>query len=390
MDERIRESSGLKWNPQNVKLVRKQLDQIIVAIKTGTFRYANVFPKSSKRDHFSEKERSIYSDPVSPDQVNCLDYINLWFDLRIKNGRVTGRTLWANKSLLRLYLKPYFGEMTFADLNSCVFEHFIAWARKRCYRKKTVSNETINKCFNLLSKISKDAAIEYEWDSGYNPFFGFIKLPVKDSYEKIFPFSLEEQEKLIAELQKRWRPYFMFAFRSGLRQGEQFAIKPEDIDWGNKMLYIRRAMTRDENGKRIEGSTKNKYSRRTIKLNQSMFDALIAQKEIYNQFKGKYFFCSPKGHLVHQGNLRNRVWLPALKRAELEIREMKQTRHTFTTIALGAGENPLWIANVLGHRNTRMIVNVYSKYVENANGSKDGNILDSLYQEKKGTKSNNE
>jgi len=69
---------------------------------------------------------------------------------------------------------------------------------------------------------------------------------------------------------------------------------------------------------------------------------------------------------------------------------MKQTRHTFATIALGAGENPLWIANVLGHRNTRMIVSVYSKYVENAHGSKDGNILDSLYQEKKGTKSNNE
>ena len=63
---------------------------------------------------------------------------------------------------------------------------------------------------------------------------------------------------------------------------------------------------------------------------------------------------------------------------------MKQTRHTFTTIALSAGENLLWIAKDLGYRNTRMIVNVYSKYVENAHGLKDGNILDSLYQEKKG------
>ena len=121
-----------------------------------------------------------------------------------------------------------------------------------------------------------------------------------------------------------------------------------------------------------------------------MFDALIAPKEIYNQFKGKYFFCSQKGHFVHQSNLRNKVWLPALKRGCLEIRDMKQTRYTFTTIALGAGENHLWIAKVLGHRNIHMIVNVYSKYVENAHGSKNGNIPDSLYQEKKGIKSNNE
>ena len=61
LDERIRESSGLKWNPQNVKLVREQLDRIIVAIKTCTFRFANVFPESSKRDHFSEKDRIRYS-----------------------------------------------------------------------------------------------------------------------------------------------------------------------------------------------------------------------------------------------------------------------------------------------------------------------------------------
>ena len=118
-----------------------------------------------------------------------------------------------------------------------------------------------------------------------------------------------------------------------------------------------------------------------------MFDAMEKQKRIYDQFNGEYFFCNTIGGLVKPSNLRRNVWLPALKKAGLKIREMKQTRHSFATLALSCGENPLWIAKIMGHRNTDMIIRVYSKYVENAAGSKDGTAFDGIYQ---GTKSNNE
>jgi integrase len=117
-----------------------------------------------------------------------------------------------------------------------------------------------------------------------------------------------------------------------------------------------------------------------------MLSALESQKKIYDQFKGKYFFCNTTGGLVNPSNLRRNVWWPALKEAGLKIRDMKQTRHSFATIALSCGENPLWIARFMGHRNTDMIIRVYGKYIENANGSKDGTAFDSIYQ---GTKSNN-
>jgi integrase len=89
---------------------------------------------------------------------------------------------------------------------------------------------------------------------------------------------------------------------------------------------------------------------------------------------------------VNPPNLRRDVWWPALEKAGLKVREMKQTRHSFATIALSCGENPLWIARVMGHRNTDMIIKVYSRYVENAVGSKDGAAFDGLYQ---GIKSKN-
>jgi integrase len=60
-------------------------------------------------------------------------------------------------------------------------------------------------------------------------------------------------------------------------------------------------------------------------------------------------------------------------------REMKQTRHSFATNALNCGENPLWIAKVMGHRDTDMIIKVYGKYIEDAGGRSDGSKLDGQY-----------
>jgi integrase len=248
-----------------------------------------------------------------------------------------------------------------------------------------VSNETINKIFIPLKMICKDAAIEYGWGGAYNPFFGFKRLPEGDPYEKISPFSLEEQGILVAQLSDHWKPFFLFAFSSGLRQGEQIALKPEDVDWSQKILHVRRAITLNEDGKLIEGLTKNKYSRRKIKLLPNMLMALRAQKKIYDQFGCKYFFCSAEGKLIHPSNLRQRVWIPALEKAGLEIREMKQTRHSFATVSLSSGENPLWIAKVMGHRNTEMVIKVYAKYVEDTYGTADDNLHYNTYQGNKGS-----
>jgi integrase len=152
--------------------------------------------------------------------------------------------------------------------------------------------------------------------------------------------------------------------------------------WERDLLHIKRAITRDEDGKIMIGRTKNKYSRRTIRLIPVMRSALEEQKKIHDNIKGEFFFSSPTGAMVDTSHLRKRVWKPALKQAGLDYREMKQTRHSFATNALSCGENPLWIARVMGHRDTDMIIRVYGKYIENFNGNLDGNNLNDFYKGK--------
>ena len=384
MGERVRESSGLQWNEENAKAVRQQLDAIIVGIKLGSFSFAKVFPTSKKQEYFHEKEMLLFGGNKAPDEVLFGGYAWTWYGLLRDSGRVAQRTLLGYRRYLELYLVPFFGQLAFGGLNKDVFQKFISWAKRQQLRERPISNTTVNKIFVPMKMICKDAAIEYDWGNTYNPFYGFKKLPESDPYEKILPFSTGEQGSLVAELPDHWKPYFQFAFRSGLRQGEQIGLKPGDIDWSKRLLHIRRAITLDENGKIIEGETKNRYSRRTIKLNQSMLAPLKLQKEIHERFGCEYFFCTSQGKRIHPSNLRQRIWIPTLKKAGSQIREMKQTRHSFATVALSCGENPLWVAKVMGHRNTDMIIKVYSRYVENEGGASDGARLDKAFQGTKG------
>jgi integrase len=244
LGERVRESSGLRWNEKNARLVREQLDRIMMNIRAGTFRFHETFPASKRRDYFQKQEMLLYGFKKKPEDVRIKEVALQWYDLRRESQRITGRTLLGYKHCLDAYLTPVFGDMTLGQLNSTVFEKFISWARKRkLTKKKSVCNKTINKFFIPLKMMCKHAAIEHGWAGTFDPFFGFKKLLESDASEKILPFSLKEQKQVNEALPEHWKPYFDFAFCSGLRPGEQIALKADDIDWQNGILHVRRAIT---------------------------------------------------------------------------------------------------------------------------------------------------
>jgi hypothetical protein len=52
-------------------------------------------------------------------------------------------------------------------------------------------------------------------------------------------------------------------------------------------------------------------------------------------------------------------------------------------MALSCGESPLWISKTLGHRNSEMIIKVYGKYMENAQGTVDLSVFYNIVEENK-------
>ncbi|MBZ0256426.1 site-specific integrase [bacterium] len=382
LGERVREQSNYVWSDENAKNVRDQLDRIDVAIKDGSFRFSTVFPNSKHIAKFDQLERDQLNRKPEPDQVRIGEYLGQWLEEKANSGHVEGRTVGYNDSIIRNHIKPYFADRYFSEITAAEINRFYAWSRDRkVIRKlKPLSNNHLIKIVNVLKAICKDAAIEYGWKADYNPFFGFKNLPKDDNRDDIKPFTLSEQKKILSQIPEHWKPFVKFAFVSGIRQGEQLALKPEDIDWQKRTLTIKSAITKDKDGHKVEGPTKNRYSRRTINLIPSMYDALFKQKAIHDKIGGKYFFITPTGKGIDASNFFKRVWIPALESAGVEYRPMKQTRHSFVTLALSKGENPLWISKVVGHRDTEMVFKVYSRFVENINGQ-DGSKLSDAFQD---------
>jgi integrase len=223
------------------------------------------------------------------------------------------------KRQLELYIDPFFGDMFFSDLNPSVFLEFVVWAKEQQYRGKPVSNKTINKCLAPLRLATEEATIRYNWGATFNPFFGYKRLPEKDGDYKIEPFSLKEQEQIINSLPHHWKPYFQFSFCSGLRQGEQFALNEKDIGCESGTISKTKALTLDKNGSRTTGNTKNKYSRRIFGMSPAMRKVLKEQVTISNKLQSEYLFCTKQGNLLNHANLCNRVWIPALKKANISF-----------------------------------------------------------------------
>ena len=81
------------------------------------------------------------------------------------------------------------------------------------------------------------------------------------------------------------------------------------------------------------------------------------------QEKGTYVFSNAWGGPLDLTNIRHRIWYPTLARAGLRLRDLYQTRHTFASLMLHSGEDPAWIALMMGHTTTKMLYECYAAFI---------------------------
>ncbi len=228
-----------------------------------------------------------------------------------------------------------------------------------------------------LRVIVKDAIDEYGWFDLHDP-FARLKLP-KAQKIRIYPFDFKDWQILLKHIAAWYRPYFEFAVQTGLRPSEQVALKWSDID--DRFIHIERSRVRNIEKEDL----KTQGSRRFIDIRPSMRKVLEDQKKLTSKMASPYVFINTKGRPILQDKLRE-LWARAMAKSGLMYRRMYETRHTFASWALGAGELPEWVAQTLGHVNTSMIYSTYGRYIRNLT-RQDGSAFEKLYAESTNKKS---
>jgi integrase len=145
----------------------------------------------------------------------------------------------------------------------------------------------------------------------------------------------------------------VFAALSGLRQGEVFALRRSSIDLANRIVRV-------EGSGRAGTFAKTKTGRkRVVDLTAAAAELLAEQIASREGGPLDLVFPSPTGAMWRKDNFMARVFRPAVRRAELEGLTFHDLRHTYASLMVASGASAHVIAEQLGHRDARLVLQRY-------------------------------
>jgi integrase len=189
-------------------------------------------------------------------------------------------------------------------------------------------------------------------------------LPIIDgvSYKEsdiiVEPFSPDEVKSILGQLSGSFLNQILFWFWTGLRTGELIALRWSDVDWEGNRIYIRRSVSR--------GHMKlPKFDKlRWVNLPEPARRALEEQFKLTGHKPG-FIFTNPytKERWANESKIRTR-FKKAAENAGVCYRRPYNCRHTYASVMLSSGENPLYVAEQMGHADWSMLIKVYGRWIK--------------------------
>ena len=340
--ERCRER--IKFNPSttpvDVALKKAELHRVAItsAIIAGTFDYTVTFPGSKQ---FQKIETS--SDlTVGQWLKTCLDEK----EAHLKSSSFDSYTKQTRQ------LTTAFGHIKLADLRK---EQVRDWCKS-----KKISNKTIS---NIISPLRSALQSACELDLiPINPLtnFKFKRTEAPSEDKELDPFTVEEEALILLNSSGHTHNLIQFAFWTGMRTSEMVALTWEDIDFKGMRIHIKRAKTQKAT---IAEKTKTYSGKRIVRLLSPAYDALMEQRKLTGP-KG-VIFLNPHDSRPWKGDQPiRRAFVLICRNAEVRYRRPYQTRHTFASRMLSAGESLRWLSHHLGHSTITQTEKAYAKYIE--------------------------
>lgn len=225
--------------------------------------------------------------------------------------------------------------------------------------RPTLSGKTVNNYVSVLREALELAVLDKVLPS--NPAGAVPR--AKHQKAPPDPFTTEEADAICAYMaekypQEVWN-YTEFKFFTGLRTGESFGLRWQNVDLASKYVLIAESIVRGE-----EKDTTKTHVARQVALNSRALAALKRQAK-HTRIAGEHVFLDPRYGTpwTEERAYRRSYWTPALKALGIRYRQPYNTRHTFATRMLMAGMTPAFCAKQLGH-SVEIFLRDYSKWLD--------------------------
>lgn len=243
----------------------------------------------------------------------------------------------------------YLGDVNIEDIDIEILQNFVLHLANQDY-----STSTIYTTFRLL-KACIMAYIE-RYDTKYIK-FDSVKLP-NTKMLNVNSFSVKEQKTIENYLNIKKYPRqigILISLYTGLRLGELLALKWENVDFENHIIYVKNTVYyKDKHF--IYSSPKTKSSIRMIPIPNFLISFL---KSIKRTSKSMFVISNKLGDPIIPRTYQ-REFAAILKKCGLSHQGFHSLRHTFATRAIECGMDVKSLADILGHSNPMITLKRYT------------------------------
>jgi len=161
------------------------------------------------------------------------DYMDRWIE--VNRGILAPSTFQTYKLYIRVHFRPYFKRLRVRDITDMHIKQYIS------DKMETHSPTTVRKHFFTLSKMFRDAM------KHRSPCLG-VKAPPMGTYKPMVPTEKEFDRihDLFRAIGLEEETVVLLAGLCGLRRGEIFALKWDDVDWNKEKIRVDEAMAVQE------------------------------------------------------------------------------------------------------------------------------------------------
>ena len=307
-------------------------------------------------------------------QLTLGNWIINWLENYTKPN-VRPRTYEKYSSTLKAYILPTFENVLLDDLNAADLQkHFNRLLETGRADGTGLSTSTVRGTRRYLS-MCIDEAVKLGLVS--SNVVRLTKAP-KLAKKEITILSKSEIDRLIEAAKEIDHPFMSVVMpeiisltvHTGMRQGEVFGLKWEDVDFEKSCLFIRRSLAHVIGKGAVFQAPKTKNSIRRVLLMPEDVENLRAYKvwqKNYSDELGSLFaghnlvFTSPFGEPISPINFSRRYFRPLLKKCKISSDfTFHGLRHTHATLLLRQGVNPKIVQERLGHSSIKVTMDTYS------------------------------
>ncbi len=353
--ENIRKRKDGRWEARYKKGINEAGVSIYGSVYAKSYREAKIKQQERIQEQQGQKRQE-----TPKEKVLFGDMVNLWLDdNRIKLKRSTE---YRYRSLIDAHIIPELGTKSLSDINGTFVNAYLANKLKngRLNGHGGLSGTYVRSIMLIIQSVLKYAATlqlcNVQSTKIYKPPIAPKELPI---------LSLQDQKKLKAVCLidiDETKIGILLSLYLGLRIGEVCALEWSDIDFNEKLLHVRKTVSRIKNTTNNETPStiliidrpKTPSSFRAIPICSWIIPILL---ELKSRSQSSYItsrtlnFISPRtfDYRYHK----------VLRQAQIDSINYHALRHTFATRCIEAGVDVKSLSEMLGHADASITLNTY-------------------------------